>query len=632
MANSFPNVFKVSKQTKHRSTFPLDTRTMTTMDFGKTNVSFCMELAPNDEIDLSSDVLCQLAPMVVPTMGQVVLHNRLFFVPYRFVWKGWEDFFSQKALSSDGSGTSAPTHVPYLDSSTISSWFFDTSTSAHDPLVEVSTESGYDFYDGQTYFQCNYRGRLCSSILYALGYTIFPEKSSDRIHSYSALPLLSLVKIFRDFYVNPNYDYSSIDAILNLHVRSGSTNLALTVQELDDCMNFVSHCWYEGDILNQAWASPETPGYATTGISNGQFNVQGVDAASFGDNGYLTNATVRGFNRVESVFGLDPNINDGVPQLTSLVDGNGSMQTGLGHLTEVGLNLLKSIRDFTLRQGIAGGRYIDQLLSRFGIHLSDEASKRSTFIGSFTCDVNISRVDATAAGESNNTGYGSSTSLGDFTGRGTMGGNGHFHYKNKDDFGFLIMVSTLLPVNDYYQGIKPHCDRVKFYDFFNGDLEDVGLAPIPMRQVFYDYYSQDEFASNDVYEDSVFGFAPNYWQYKTNFSTLTGDFRLRSKNAEIRSFHMFRELAPISNPRGRGGIPAILDEEFQRATRRSVRVFDKIFIDQDDDADHFIVSFKHQVRATRDMGSIGMSITNLIKEHDSDVANLVKVRPNGKYF
>lgn len=630
MANSFPNVFKVSKQTKHRSTFPLDTRTMTTMDFGKTNVSFCMELAPNDEIDLSSDVLCQLAPMVVPTMGQVVLHNRLFFVPYRFVWKGWEDFFSQKSLCSDGSGVSAPTKVISISSSTISSWFFHVDGSLHDPFVSpVDSNSAFDFYDGTTYFVCNYYGRLYSSILYSLGYTIFPELSGDVIHSYSALPLLSLVKIFRDFYVNPNYDYSSIDAILNLFVRGGSANIELNNRELNECMNFVGHCWYEGDILNQAWASPETPGYATTGVTQGQFKVSGIDASAFGDNGVPFDSDT---GSVLPVAGKNPVFN-GSPQLTSLSDySNSGIPSGLNHLTEVGLNLLKAVRDFTLRQGIAGGRYIDQLLSRFGVHLSDEASKRSTFIGSFTCDVNISRVDATAAGESGNEGFGSSSSLGDFTGRGTMGGNGHFHYKNKDDFGFLVMVSTLLPVNDYFQGIKPHCDRIGFYDFFNGDLEDVGLAPIPMRQVFYDYYGEDEFKANSVYEDSVFGFAPNYWQYKTNFSTLSGDFRMRSKNAEIRSFHMFRELAPINNPRGRGGIPAILDEEFQRATRRSVRVFDKIFIDQTDDADHFIVSFKHQVRATRDMGSIGMSITNLIKEHDSDVANLVKVRPNGKYF
>lgn len=596
--NNYPNQLLIPKAQKTFSNFPLDTKTLTTSDFGKTQIPFCTELVPNDTFDINVDVLSQLAPMVVPTMGSVKLYTRAFFVPYRFVWRFWEDFFSQKQQSSDGS--SVPNYVPRLASSTISSVFFNITNGLVTQLASDAPTYDYSDINGSVRYNLTYKGRLWQSILHNLGYSIFPEHSGDQIQFYSALPLLCLVKVFRDYYVNPNFNYRNIDILLNSAINSMDNNQFITA------LDFVSYGWFGSNLFTSAWANPEDIGYSEL------YKSQSLEVPMTPDQpNFIGKSTDVGY----TWYNID------------------SSQQASGSITQFGLNLLKSLRNFTLRQNIAGGRFVDQLLSRFGIKLDDNETKRAFFIGSFVSDTQISRVDATAAGTD-----GSGTSqLGDFTGRGVLGGNGHFHFENrKNDFGMLFVISHLIPDDDYYQGVKPHVNRVAFHDFFNPDFENIGLAPIPYNEVFNDFTDATDHAmdSAEYSYDSVFGYAPNYYGYKTQQCTLSGDFRVNHLNAELESFQLFRKLLPASftGINAKYGIPALLNEKFMRADKEGVAPYDRIFLDQSDDADHFIMSYFFKIRASRPMNSIGTSLLQDLKEHGNDVGDLVKVRPNGKYF
>lgn len=607
--NNFPNILNVAKSVKHRSTFPLDFQHLTTMDFGKTSILHAMEVVPNDVIDIDLSCVTQLAPLVVPTMGEVNLYVRAFFVPYRFVWKDWEEFFSQFATRKGT--TQAINNVPILTPGAIWEMFKDSVGTDTDLMEEVGSDDAYDFISAPTSSSLSVRykltplGRLFNQILTGLGYIVFPIYSNSsqfiEAHKFSALPLLSLVKVFRDYYVNPNYDYTTID---NLLCNEPWTN-EVDSEQLRTMLEFIAFGWFENDIFTSAWANPEQVGYSSV------YKQQDIrpDFGLFPTDEIITSANATN------------------ESLTALENPNAFSQRGL--------NVLKQIYNFSLRQAAAGARYVDQLLSRFGIRMNENEARRSHFIGSAVFDTSISRVDATSTGEATFPDGGTLRSaLGDFTGRGIMTGNGHFHYENKNnDFGMLLFVAHIIPRTNYYQGIKPHCNHISFNDFFNPDLEDIGNAPIRQNELFFDYKTASDVENHGAELNSVFGFAPNYYDYKSQTSYLTGDFRLPSLNSALKSFQLFRTLrGPGQAENYDSSSEAVLNEQFQKFTPQNCGDWLRMFLTQTEDADHFICSFMFKVRATRDMNSLGNSLLAELNEHGNDVGDIIKVRPNGKYF
>lgn len=603
-----PNLVDVAKAVKHRSTFPLSFQHGTTMDFGKTAVIHSKELMPGDKLDIDVDVMCQLAPLVVPTMGSVNLYLRGFFAPYRFVWKHWESFFMRKD-HPDGS-LKFCNHVPVLNTNTIWSLI---SNPDKDYSTRVEAPTQYDYAIGNVLYKLTYKGRAVVSLLLGLGYP-FSVGDSNHSEDFSFLPLLSLVKVFRDYYVNPNYDYTNIDAILDADMLTdnSSSYWECDTETFEKCIEFVMFGWFESDIFTSAWASPEDIGYSQK-YSNKKYTTiidyyNNSGEVYTGENDvYQGNNTSYGWN---ATF-LDP---------TS------------GVISQVGLNLLKSVRNMVLRRSVSGARYIDQLLSRFGIRLNNNEARRSVFIGTYEVPTQISRIDATSAGEATFPDGGTlRTALGDYTGRGFMkteGNSGHFSYENNNnDFGHLLFIAHLFPRTAYYQGAKPENNHIHFEDFFNPDLEDIGNAPIPQNVVFDDYISPGQRNNN-----GVFGYAPNYFEYKSQLDYLTGDFRFKSVNSQLKSFQLMRELKDPEGDPDTQGVPAVLGEEFQKADQMSMRQFNRMFLTQTDDADHFITSFWFNVTATRNCNSLGNSLVAELNEHGNDVGDLIKVRPNGKYF
>lgn len=599
--NNYPNQINVAKAVKHRSTFPLDFQHLTTMDFGKTNILHTMEVMPNDELDFDVSSLVQLAPMIVPSMGQVNLTVRAFFVPYRFVWNNWEEFIS--TMRHAKGSLSSLTKVPTISSYLITQYFTDVQ---YGNSVLVGTEETADFtiadMEGGR-FRFTYKGRLHYQILLGLGYTLTLALNPAEDVPLSAMPLLSLAKIFRDYYVNPNYEYTAIDEILYHDFNDSSPSL--NISALSKLLDFVSFAWFENDLFSSAWKNPESAQYSRV------FNDIAVAPTPYDSD--LSSNMVIGASGTSSVSVSQYGISDSVSQ--------------------IGLSLLKSVRNFVLRRSASGARYVDQMLSRFGINLPNNEAKRATFIGSYEVSPRITRVDATAAGSAQfPDGNTLRTALGDYSGRGDMAGNGHFHFVNdKNDFGVIVFVAHMMPRTSYYQGIKPHTRHINYADFFDADREDCGMTPIPNMDLLAnsaDFANENEYRISKDFLQGVFGFAPYGFDYKSQTDYLSGDFRCNSLNVPLKAFSLMREL-DIDTV---GETPVVLDENFQKANEDNISQFNRIFLTSSNDADHFICSFLFKVRATRDCNSLGNSILAELNEHGNDVGSLVKVRPNGKFF
>lgn len=77
---------------------------LTSMDMGELVPVSHIEVLPGDSMRFASSALIRVSPLVAPVMHPVTVRLHRFFVPYRLLWDGWEDFITG---GSDGLGGSA---------------------------------------------------------------------------------------------------------------------------------------------------------------------------------------------------------------------------------------------------------------------------------------------------------------------------------------------------------------------------------------------------------------------------------------------------------------------------------------------------------------------------------------------
>ena len=77
-----------------RNKFDLSFEYKTTADFGAIIPVFAKPGYPGDSLTLGCDMLTRLLAMIAPPMQRMWISVHYFFVPYRVLWDGWEDFIT----------------------------------------------------------------------------------------------------------------------------------------------------------------------------------------------------------------------------------------------------------------------------------------------------------------------------------------------------------------------------------------------------------------------------------------------------------------------------------------------------------------------------------------------------------
>lgn len=73
---------------------------LTTFDMGQLIPVSNLEILPGDSIQMQSSALIRVTPQLKPLMHPVQVRIHHFFVPYRLVWSGWEDFITNKSAGT----------------------------------------------------------------------------------------------------------------------------------------------------------------------------------------------------------------------------------------------------------------------------------------------------------------------------------------------------------------------------------------------------------------------------------------------------------------------------------------------------------------------------------------------------
>lgn len=579
---SFLDSIKVKTATDKYTELDLSSDHITTANFMQFNIAYAVELVPNQKIDINMSTFARLQPLPVPTYGKAKIQNRAFFVPFRTIFPAFNDFITDSRHSTADGTTVMYTSVPTFSHETLVSIFSGVEGNQYGQYVDSISEADFSvritgqFENGQPLFRhikLTRQGRWALKLLNSLGYQFIPERgdATDTEIRFSALPLLAVAKVYADWYYPSMYasspDFAELEAIFNKD--TGSTDLAY-----DDIMRifrFLQNVNYDSDYFTSAWQNPVAP-------NDGTYSpMQMQDVTDY----YSSLQAHSQITTGQSTEG------------TPLVTGPGN--SSLGTLSQYALNVLRSMTDYLKRHQLVGGRALDRYLSRFGVKLSDEILKRSTYVG--TSEQYIQFGDVMSQSDTYNERTDEGSALGAYAGKGIGYVDGNFSYENEKEYGMLIIVSTIVPKTGYYQGIDRSVMHTTRLDYWTPEFDNLGVQAVSKAELYVPDLNQGTLANLNpqAYWQSVFGFVPRYAEYKVGKDRLTGDFRVNSINRGMDSWHTLRIINPSSLSE------LAINEDF--VSGDDAVQYSRIFNNYSDEYDKFIVIHNFNIKSNAPFAS-----------------------------
>lgn len=575
----FPSEQKIREAVHNFSDHNFSHDHITTADFFKMKVLFCKELVPKDQVTLHMESFARLLSLAAPTFADIRLQSRAFFVPMRTIMEGWNEFITDAPYYA-ANGQQAIAAVPVVSNQTLISLFAD---STNGLCTNPSSGNDYDFYyhavAGSTVIntRCKLtpKGRWFYDILNSLRYKL--NWSTSDSTEMSALPLLAFFRIYCDYFSNPQYNYTA-----DIQKLFRGIDRQLSVADLKPLVDKVYRGVFDDDYFVSAWDNP-------MGINNVP------SGPAIFENEFSNTRSV--------VTTLDAN--NRVPVLVGTQDGATVSAQQPARITQFILDSLKAMTNYVKRLGVSGTRAVDRMLSEYGVKLDPAQLNRCIYLGSASQPVQVSDVMSTADTDN--------APLGAFAGKGISYGDGlNIHYEvpdNRSEFGYLMVVSTIVPRTGYYQGRDRQLFHISPLDFFHGEFDSVGSQAIRKDELYamYSegaaYYNATGTGSNAP--NGIFGWSPRYAEYKVQLDNCSGDFCVPSLNGDglMESFHLMRELKSYAGDGYQDMAQHALD--FTMGDIQSGRYgYDRIFNNQNNSADHFICVHHFDIKAKRPMCSM----------------------------
>lgn len=441
----------------------------------------------------------------------------------------------------------------------------------------------YEFNGGQ--YRFTNEGRRFYTLLCSLGYRVDFKNSGgswSNTQKLSAGKLLAWTKVMLDWYEPSQYALtSSLATLFSGVLPSSGRHIDSTDLVNISTLQFVC---YDRDYFTSAWNNPSAP------------NVKDSDV-SFADSSVQNYRNSTDWNRRSSVvnYEVSPSLNppggssNGTPVLLGSSGQSVANTSYPNNISWYILDQLRALTNYSRRHQLSGFRTVDRYLSQYGIKLSDDRVQRCYYIDGYSYSADIMDIMSTADTPQ--------ASLGDYAGKGIAYSDAHRSIDfDCDEFGYLIVVSSVVPEVGYVQGIMRENFHLDRFSFFNADFDNLGTQAIRHDELFADNglmkIDGSGIATTVLSPDSVFGFTPRYMEYKIGYDFLTGDFNIPSRREGMDAYHLFRlfndgDINPINKS-------FLYGEQKQ---------YDRIFNNTDDDYDHMYIVHNCHITAYRAMKS-----------------------------
>lgn len=517
------SIFKtIEIKKKPRSNFDLSHEVKTTCEMGKLVPILCQEVIPGDTFEVNSQLFARMAPMLAPIMSRVDVYTHYFFVPNRLIWDNWETF-----ITGGPKGDQFPVA----------------------PYAEIQDLRNFGAFT---------KGTLSDYLGLPVDESAERRSATPDTLRVSTLPFRAYQLIYNEWYrdqnlIDPVEISKSSDG--NAEVHSG------------DVFQLRTRAWqkdYFTSALPWPQRGPEVvlPMKGDIGLYNPQpstptrallvENYQAVDAQQLkAESGYVTDEN----GHFISLQNEESKVN---------------VKTAAPTINEVRRSI--RVQEWLEATARAGARYIEQLLSHFGVKSSDGRLDRPELLGGGKSPIMISEVLQTAEGQG---------SVGDMYGHGVSAQTNHGFKHYFEEHGFIMGIMSIIPKASYQDGVSRMWSRTDKFEYAWPEFANLGEQPILNQEIC----ATDHDGAAPEYPKGTFGYAPRYSEYKYAPSTVHGDFRF-----SMNYWHLGRRF--INEPK--------LNKQFIECDPDK-----RIFATTGGGLHHFYVQIYHNITAKRPLPYYG---------------------------
>lgn len=527
MAKSSLFQFKDIRNKPNRSGFDLSKRVLFTSKVGEILPVYCKPTLPGDKWHINLQSFTRTQTVQSSAFTRIKEHLDFFFVPYHVLWRSFQDSFTQITDSSNFAKSyyedvPIADKLPYINERTLFTHVINGKKLALTDEVGLNNLS------------------QALKLLAYLGYADLTEFSQTTITTnvtqfvnthvpdvnVSLMPLLAYQKIYYDFFRNDQWEANNPSAF-NVDYMQGITDLQTYIVSGKDLVlsgmfnmhyaNFAKDL-FTGLLPKSQFgdASIVTASINGTATANISANVSG---ALLDDNNVELESTVTSPALTKQSEPFYPfgstarNSNIRIDASLTDVTTNINVSNLSSEFTILKLRQSQALQKWKEITQCGDYNYKSQVEKHFGVKLPEILSHRCQYIGGSQGVVSINEVvNQNLIGENE----------AEIKGKGAGGINdGDYRFECKEH-GLIIGVYYAIPYVDYkVSGTPRDLSQINISDLPIPEFDKLGFEPFSVDELFYkpgSYYS------------GFIGYAPRYYNYKTDIDEVKGAFAVSLPN------------------------------------------------------------------------------------------------------
>ena len=467
---------KISINQPKKSVFDLSHERKFSMNMGDLVPVLCQEVIPGDKFRINMEQLVRFMPLIAPMMHRVNVYTHFFFVPNRLVWNDWEKF-----ITGGDKGIDIPVFPTFANSNSVS-------------YLKNNDSKLFGY------------GSL-------LDYMGFPIKQIQDSVLTIDIPLVKISQL----------PFRAYQLIYNEYYRDQNLEEPITIPKTSGALNWqIGHTHLLLELRRRAWEKD----YFTSALPYAQKGTQ-MELPLTGEALVRAQSDKRSVALGNIISGQDKAVT------TGYTTSNGALYADMDNVSSTTVNELRQafqIQKWLERNARGGTRYIEQILSHFGVKSSDARLQRPEYLGGGKTPVTISEVLQMSSSDE-------TSPQGNMAGHGVSVGNSNQFSRYFEEHGMIIGIMSVIPRTAYMQGIPRLLSKTDRYDFYWPEFAHLGEQTVQSQELYWS-------PASESYNKSDFGYQPRYTEYRYIPDTVHGEF-----GNTLKFWHMAREFAnaPLLN-------------------------------------------------------------------------------------
>lgn len=520
-----------AKNKVSRNAFDLSKKLAFTADAGELLPIYSRICMPGDRFNIRTAWKSRTAPVNTAAFTRFKEYYDWYFVPLQLLWNKYNTWSTnmkennQVATSINGTTQLTDEH-PYFTSAQISNLLVRMGFANDTSYIGFKNAFGYK------------RGELSAKLLMYLGYGDFYPKSTSEtpqdgmLKAFKASPwrLLAYQKIYQDWYRNTQWENARPETYNIDYIDGSAESLQIPVADIDySKVNMF-------DLQYANWNKDMFMGV----LPNSQYGDEAVvDLGSVTDNPYLgfhlgfktssrdyeypllkSTAPANITNDLYKSVGVGNDYSQaGAEAVFGMFDSNGMPLTPFASKFSIlALRQAEARQKFKEIQQSNSQDFPSQTEAHFGHRPNNAYSQRCIRIGGYDGVIEIQDVDNTNITENED----GTMNGADIAGKGIARGQGNLNDFVADVPGVIMCIYHVKPLLDYANtGVAPDNLKTLFTDYAIPEFDKTGMQQVPLIMLTN---RKANTWTEFNYGDGLLGYAPNYFDYKTDYDAVVGGF------------------------------------------------------------------------------------------------------------